>query len=215
MKLSAVLLAGGESRRFGCDKATVSFRGQPLWKRQIEILQSLAPAELFVSARTNPAWCPSDARFIADHAPSHGPLSGLTATMTDMRGTHLLVLAVDMPLMPRSCLQHMCSVISPGRGVIPYIGPRAEPLAAIYPRESSPHFLQALQLGELSLQTVAAKLVTVGMLLTIDVPPAEQEFYRSINEPVDLASATAATAAYPSHVESNFFSPKTFNQLET
>ncbi|MFL6516074.1 MAG: molybdenum cofactor guanylyltransferase [Chthoniobacterales bacterium] len=212
MKLSAVLLAGGESRRFGSDKAIMSFRGTPMWKRQIQLLQSLAPAELLVSARTDPAWRPSDARFVADRPPFHGPLSGLVAAMAAMRGTHLLALAVDMPLMPRSCLQQMCDLISLGRGVVPYTGLRAEPLAAIYPRESFPHLLKALELGELTLQTVAAKLVASGMLLTIDVSPAEQEFYRSINEPTDLASATAAAAAYLPQVNSNFFIRKTFNK---
>ena len=38
MTLSAVLLAGGESRRMGMDKATIIFRGAPLWERQLAIL---------------------------------------------------------------------------------------------------------------------------------------------------------------------------------
>jgi molybdopterin-guanine dinucleotide biosynthesis protein A len=38
MTLTAVLLAGGESRRMGRDKAAIVFRGQLLWQRQIELL---------------------------------------------------------------------------------------------------------------------------------------------------------------------------------
>jgi len=36
MTFSAVLLAGGESRRMGTDKATFLFRGKPLWQVQLE-----------------------------------------------------------------------------------------------------------------------------------------------------------------------------------
>src|SRR4029077_13783233 len=58
MTFSAVLLAGGESRRMGTDKATFLFRGKPLWQVQLETLRKLRPAEIFLSARTDPSWRP-------------------------------------------------------------------------------------------------------------------------------------------------------------
>ena len=81
--LSAVLLAGGESRRMGTDKATFLFRGKPLWQVQLETLRKLRPAEIFLSARTDPSWRPDDVQFIADVPPSCGPLSGLAASLVE------------------------------------------------------------------------------------------------------------------------------------
>src|SRR5207253_814771 len=92
--ITAVLLAGGESRRMGRDKATVLFRGKPLWEIQFDLLRKLGPPEIFVSARTDPLWRPADVHFIADEPPSRGPLSGLVASMAKMRSAHLLTLAV-------------------------------------------------------------------------------------------------------------------------
>ena len=80
LSLSAVLLAGGESRRMGTDKATFLFRGKPLWQVQLETLRRLRPAEIFLSARTDPSWRPDDVQFIADIPPSCGPLSGIAAS---------------------------------------------------------------------------------------------------------------------------------------
>src|SRR5258707_3362744 len=92
--VSAVLLAGGESRRMGTDKATFLFRGKPLWQVQLETLRRLRPAEIFLSARTDPSWRPDDVQFIADIPPSCGPLSGIAASLVKIRTAHLLALAI-------------------------------------------------------------------------------------------------------------------------
>src|SRR5213080_2823460 len=133
MNISAVLLAGGQSRRMGRDKATILVRGKPLWQIQLDLLHKLQLAEIFVSARTDPAWRPLDLTFVPDEPPSRGPLSGLTATLARIRTNYLLVLAIDMPWMNEGHLRFLCNQIQPGCGVVPMIGDLAEPLAAIYP----------------------------------------------------------------------------------
>jgi molybdopterin-guanine dinucleotide biosynthesis protein A len=148
MTLTAVLLAGGESRRMGRDKATVVFRGQPLWERQIELLRSLQPEKIFVSVRTEPSWLPADTELLLDAPPSRGPLSGLTMALERIETSHLVVLAIDMPFMTNEQMQALWRLATVGCGVLPMIGDRAEPLAAIYPRGASPDFLAALSGGD-------------------------------------------------------------------
>src|SRR5262245_18641755 len=99
MTLSVVLLAGGESRCMGTDKATFLFRGKPLWQTQFETLRKLRPKEIFVSARIDPPWRCVDVVFVADVPPSRGPLSGLAASLDQLSTTHLMALAIDMPWM--------------------------------------------------------------------------------------------------------------------
>src|SRR2546423_7398043 len=158
MNISAVLLAGGESRRMGRDKAAVLFRGKPLWQIQLRLLRKLEPASIFVSARTDPSWRPDDVQFVADDSPSRGPLSGLAASMPKLRTTHLLALAIDMPFMSENYLRYLCNHIEPGTGVVPMIDNRAEPLAAIYPREAHNDFRSALAGTDFSLQTLVCDL---------------------------------------------------------
>ena len=99
LALSAVLLTGGESRRMGQDKATLLFHGKLLWEIQLELLQRLEPAEIFVSAKTDPAWRPAAVKFVADDPPSRGPLSGIAASLAQIHTAHLFALAIDMPFM--------------------------------------------------------------------------------------------------------------------
>ena len=186
MNISAVLLAGGESRRMGKDKATLLFRGRPLWKIQFDLLRTLQPEEIFISARVDPPWRPSNVQFVSDEPPSRGPLSGLSATLARISTDYLLALAVDMPLMSEDYLRLICNLIEPDRGVLPVIGDRAEPLAAIYPKGAGIDFITALSGSEFSLQSLTKKLVETGKLNSVNVLEEEGKIFRNFNNLSDF-----------------------------
>jgi molybdopterin-guanine dinucleotide biosynthesis protein A len=186
MNFSAVLLAGGESRRMGTDKATLLFRGKPLWQIQLELLRKLEPTEIFVSARTDPVWRPADVQFVADDPPSRGPLSGLAASLEQMHTKHLLALAIDMPFVTEKYLRFLCSQIELGGGVITKIDDRFEPLAAIYPQEAHANFHSALSGTDFSLQTLAGHLAAEGKLRVLPVTGDETKLFLNLNEPIDM-----------------------------
>jgi molybdopterin-guanine dinucleotide biosynthesis protein A len=171
----------------GRDKATLLFRGKPLWQIQLELLQKLEPTEIFVSARTDPVWRPADVQFVADDLPSRGPLSGLAASLTRMRAQHLLALAIDMPFMTEEYLKFLCNQIEPCRGVIAKIDDRFEPLAAIYPQEALANFQRALSGKDFSMQTVTGRLATEGKLRVVPVTSQEKNLFMNLNGPDDLA----------------------------
>ena len=183
---TAVLLAGGESRRMGRDKATVVFRDEALWRRQLRILRDLGPDKVFVSARTESSWLPADTELLLDEPPSRGPLSGLTKALVQMQTSHLVVLAVDMPFVTREQLRLLGSLAKPGRGVVPIIGERAEPLAGVYPAEAAADFATALAGTDFSLQRIVRKLAADEKVTLYAVPIEDEHLYRSVNEPSDF-----------------------------
>jgi molybdopterin-guanine dinucleotide biosynthesis protein A len=189
MTLTAVLLAGGESRRMGSGKAVIIFRGQPLWQRQVTLLRTFGPEKIFVSARNAPSWLPPETELLLDMPPSRGPLSGLTRALERMQTSHLIVLAVDMPFMTREQMAMLWSLATIGCGVLPMIGQRAEPLAAIYPREAGSDFCAALGGNDFSLQELVRKLAAAGKVQTFSVPERDEPLYRSVNEPGDFQGA--------------------------
>jgi molybdenum cofactor guanylyltransferase len=189
--VSAVLLAGGESRRMGRDKATIQIDGQPLWERQLKILRALRPETIFVSAKTAPTWLPGDVELLLDDPPSRGALSGLAKALTTMRTTHLVVFAVDMPFMTGEEIRELLGHCHDQRGAVPTIGERAEPLAAIYPASAAADFLDALSGPDFSLQAIIRKLAARNKVTLFAVPPSHEHFYRSVNEPGDFEEFTA------------------------
>lgn len=186
MTISAVLLAGGKSSRMGHDKATISFRGDPLWKQQLGLLRDIKPKQIVVSAQTDPAWRPTDTIFVADAQPPHGPLGGIAAVLSQIATGHLLVLAVDVPFMTERYLRGLCQQVLAGQGVVPMIENRAEPLVAIYPRESTNEFNRAMMGADFSLQALVRKLIAAGKLRPIEVARCDVPLFQNLNQPSDL-----------------------------
>ncbi len=195
--LTAVLLAGGESRRMGQDKATTKFRGVPMWQRQTETLRDVGAANIFVSVRSKPDWLPGDVELLLDDAPSRGPLSGIAKALAATETSHLIVLAIDMPLMTAGELERLSNLALPGCGVVPVIGERAEPLAAIYPAEAVEDFERALTGSDFSLQSVARKLAAVGSVKLWAVPEASVGIYRNLNTLTDIKAVGDEDIAAP------------------
>lgn len=92
------ILAGGQSRRFGSDKAFASFEGRPLIKHAREAIASYV-TEVVVCGRSVPGM-----RALADRPVPHlGPLGGLNAALHHARDhdfAAVLTIGCDMPILP-------------------------------------------------------------------------------------------------------------------
>jgi len=106
-----------------------------------------------------------------------------------MRTSHLVALAVDMPFMTSEQMRVLWALATIGCGVLPMIGIRAEPLAAIYPREVGSEFAAALGSDDFSLQRLSRDLVQLDKLRIVEVSQRDEGLYRSVNEPRDFQGA--------------------------
>ena len=197
MTLSAMLLAGGQSRRMGKAKATLLVEGEPLWQRQLRVLRELQPAALWVSARETLPWCPPGIKVVLDAMPGRGPLSGVAAGLHRLQSSHLLVLAVDLPQITVEHLFKLKDLIQPGQGVIPRQGDYFEPLCAIYPKEAVAVAEATLGSGNVSLQSFAQLLLGKSQTVIYDLAPAEQPLYLNLNTPLDVARSNGTIRLPP------------------
>jgi molybdopterin-guanine dinucleotide biosynthesis protein A len=88
--------------------------------------------------------------------------------------------------MTEDYLRSLRNLTVPGRGVLPMIGDRAEPLAAIYPKAARIDLLAALSGSDFSLQLLTRKLVEEGKLSLINVSKEEKNFFRNFNDLSDF-----------------------------
>ena len=98
------VLAGGESRRMGRDKALVEFAGRPLIAHALSILKGAGLPPMIAGARSALG---DFAPVVEDRDPGLGPLSGICAALERTQAGHAVFISVDMPLLPSSLLQYL------------------------------------------------------------------------------------------------------------
>jgi molybdopterin-guanine dinucleotide biosynthesis protein A len=109
--MHGVVLAGGQSRRMGMDKARLSLEGQSLLARSVALLEACGCATVSVSGEPAlyPEWfC------VADAYPHLGPVSGIVSVLNAMPqlpdGSAVLVIPVDVPWLTSGILHHLLSM---------------------------------------------------------------------------------------------------------
>src|SRR5512137_817213 len=134
MNVSAVILAGGESRRMGRAKAWLEVEGEPLIVRAVAAARALGVEEVFISARRGQDYSSLGCPVLVDQARSCGPLGGIERGLGASASPLLLVLAVDLPHMTIPFLRKLVARCGASTGLVPKLKGQLEPLAGIYPK---------------------------------------------------------------------------------
>jgi len=107
--VSAVVLAGGRSSRFGRDKLAEPIDGRPLLSYAVEAVRPFATEVLVVVApgsAPGPAF-PDGVTLVHDPVAFEGPLAGLLAGLEAAREPTILVVGGDMPTLVGAILAAM------------------------------------------------------------------------------------------------------------
>lgn len=130
---SAIILAGGKSSRMGNDKADLLIDGKSFVRILTDKLSQLGIRDVMLSGYQGEV---SGARNVADLFPGKGPMSGIHAGLCAARQEHVLVLAVDTPLIPQAFLERLLACHDHGITVATCNG-RVQPLVAVVDRRLS------------------------------------------------------------------------------
>jgi len=95
--ISAIVLAGGRSRRFGRDKLAETLGGRPLLAYAIDAVSIIATDVVVVAEPGAVRDLPPGARLVHDPTAHEGPLAGLLAGLLECREPLVVLVGGDMP----------------------------------------------------------------------------------------------------------------------
>jgi len=184
-----VVLVGGQSRRFGRNKALEIFQGERLIDRQVRQVQTLFPEVLVITNRVED-YLHLEVTILRDVIPELGPLGGIYTGLLFAQGQSVFVTACDMPFVQPAVVKQMMQLATDYDVVVPQKKEGLEPLHAIYSARCLPHIKNMLHQGNLQVISFfpAVRVYRLSQQEIRQLDPQELSFY-NINTPHDMDKA--------------------------
>jgi molybdenum cofactor guanylyltransferase len=174
-KRAAIILAGGESSRFGSNKALQLLAGKPLICHVAERLSQIADETLVVIGYREPgagyeAVLPSSVKIMNDRQEGKTPLIGIVTGLQAVKSEHALICACDVPFVKEEVVELLFQRASGVDAAIPkWNKGHIEPLEAVYRVASTLKAAQeTLALTGLPLRVMIGKLAQVAYVSVED-----------------------------------------------
>lgn len=192
MNATAVILAGGKSRRMGQDKSLLPFNGRPML---VHIANQLRPhfEAILVGANDPERYSIAGAPVIADRIPGQGPLMGLASCLEAATTDTIFLTGCDIPTMDIPTLHAMLATLENHDAVIPVTADGRHPLFAFYRRTILPTIQATLADGKRRMEDLLQRLNVATF------PLADNTWFRNLNTPEDYAAACAAAEQPEEH----------------
>jgi molybdenum cofactor guanylyltransferase len=185
-RFAGIVLAGGESRRFGSPKAFAKRDEIPFYQYSIDVLAPLCQLVIVV---TRPdlyqMFDEGDKKFkvMIDKEPykGQGPLSGIYSAMDEVSAQWYMVLPTDVPFIEQwVCRQLMEQIDSEVDAVVPIVLGKEQPLIAIYHQSVKETIEKQLSRGRRSLKSLFEQIKVKYVQIDKEQP------FRNINRPEDF-----------------------------
>ena len=188
--IHVAVLAGGQSRRMGRDKALLQLGDQTLIERVIAAARPLAYPCLIVGDPA--AYAHLGLPVLPDRHPGLGPLGGLH-TALGQTAAPVLLLACDLPFLTPDFLRHLASRRGPHQAVVPYTAAGLQPLCALYEPSCLATVETAIQADQLGMRSLLHNL-SLDLVREKDWRPHDERglLFANLNAPEEYERAQAA-----------------------
>ena len=188
--VTAIVLAGGRSSRFGRDKLAEPIDGRPLLDHAIQAVRPVASRILVVVAPGAAPALPTGTTLVHDPTPFEGPLAGLLAGLREADDPVVLAVGGDTPDLVVAVVESMLEALDSAGAdavVLEHDG-RARPLPMVLRREPAAAAAAGLYAqGERRLraltEVLATSVIPEGAWQALD---PEALTLRDIDTPADL-----------------------------
>ena len=188
--VTCVVLAGGESRRMGENKAFVILDDKPIIAHTLARLSQLEPTETLIITRIPSQYAHFDARIIEDEGTGLGPLNGICSALKYCTTEYIFVVGCDMPFIDAGWIRWIYGQRSNHDAVMPHFDGYPQSLHAFYHRRCLESFTEQLNNNNFRMEHALAKINTHFVR---PAPPHEKDLsantFFNINTPEDLIRA--------------------------
>lgn len=198
MDKSAVILAGGFSKRLGSDKGLTLLLNKPLVKFVLDAVKEIVEETIIVvsSDAQEKAYLKvlgSTVKIVVDKCEMQSPLVGALTGFSEACGEYTLLLPCDTPLVSKEVLALLLELCEGRNAVIPrWPNGYVEPLQAAYRTKPAMEAAQkALNDGKFDMRSMIEKLRGIRYLSTIVLQQFDPELsmFFNVNTPLDLKKA--------------------------
>jgi molybdenum cofactor guanylyltransferase len=199
--VDAAILAGGRARRFGgADKSSLRVGAATILERQLAVLDGLADRVFLVAGESAPV---GGVRLhvVPDRLPNAGALGGIYTALCEAAGSHVLVVACDLPFLAAPLLARLMALADDQcDAVVPHTVDGVQPLCAVYARRLAEPVRRQIESGRLKIQDFL-EAISVRELGPGEIAPFDPDgrLFLNVNTPDDLNRAVRLSARAGRH----------------
>ncbi|WP_307337406.1 molybdenum cofactor guanylyltransferase [Metabacillus malikii] len=188
LTIIGVLLAGGQSRRFGTHKAFAQLNGMFFWESSMNAMKRLTDQQVIIShPELVKVFQQYESYFVCtddDNVVGKGPLAGMYTTMNHIMGEWYIFLSCDIPFISELVIKQLLRARNNKYlAIIPQVDGKIHPLIGVYHRSSFEYITSQLQNNELKLSALLQKMPVKYM--SIEDMGVERKVFCNINSQED------------------------------
>lgn len=158
MQITTIILAGGQSKRMGTDKALLEIDGKTLLERAINLCKSFS-SELLISSN-HLAHTTFGFPVIEDKIKNCGPMGGIYSCLKHSSNDWNFVMSVDTPFIQKGFIEFLKEETLNFEVVVPVHESKKEPLIAFYHKNALPQIRTRIETGNYKLHFLLQQLNT-------------------------------------------------------
>jgi len=155
--ITACIIAGGKSKRFGSDKALFEYKGQPLISHVHNTLKEVFD-DIVIIGGSKAKYGFLGLEIYEDIIPELGPIGGLYTAFSTLKTQYIFVIACDMPFVTPDLIKIIIDKKNNYDIVIPQKGDYTEPLCAIYKESCKTHIKDMIDQNNLKIKSFFNKM---------------------------------------------------------
>jgi molybdopterin-guanine dinucleotide biosynthesis protein A len=169
--MKAIILAGGENRRFQSHKALAEIKGRRIIEVSAELLTKHFTA-VYISTNTPEFFFYLGLPLVGDIVEQRGPISGIYSSFISTGAPELFFMACDMPFIKPEVIELIKLKFHGQDAVLPVHKGLPQPLLGIYSRRIVPQLAKRIQQNMKAmwdlLQGITAQFIPEQEMLRVD-----------------------------------------------